>query len=96
MFGKMLQLTSEGVKKRVYKTQEAQICTLKRLDSNEPQGPVVNMKGQSKLCHRVTLPSKTVANLKIKLPEKMSKAQWAGGGFDDFLNLMNFLVFLIL
>ena len=22
--------------------------------------------------------------------------QWAGGGFDDFLNLMNFLVFLIL
>ena len=23
-------------------------------------------------------------------------AQWAGGGFDDFLNLMNFLVFLIL
>ena len=22
-------------------------------------------------------------------------AQWAGGGFDDFLNLMNFLVFLI-
>ena len=23
-------------------------------------------------------------------------SQWAGGGFDDFLNLMNFLVFLIL
>ena len=75
MFGKMLQLTSEGVQKRVYNTQEAQICTLKRLDSSEPQDPVVNMKGQSRISHRVILPRKTVANLKIKLPDNMSKGE---------------------
>ena len=28
--------------------------------------------------------------------DEADMTQWAGGGFDDFLNLMNFLVFLIL